>query len=160
VVNFLEQQSDWKNTAVIVTYDDSDGWYDHRFATPTSSSFDSAADQLNGAGTCTAAGVAQPLGVNGGAINGRCGPGTRIPFLVISPWAKVNFVDDTLITQASVVKFIEDNWLNSQRIGQGSFDATAGSIMNMFNFSGSTGTAPTLFLDPNQGTKLSQAPQT
>jgi phospholipase C len=90
----------------------------------------------------------------------RCGPGTRIPFLVISPWAKVNFVDDTLITQASVVKFIEDNWLNSQRIGQGSFDASAGSIVNMFNFSGNTRTAPTLFLDSNQGTKLSQAPQT
>jgi phospholipase C len=90
----------------------------------------------------------------------RRGPGTRIPSLVISPWAKVNLVDDTLITQASVVKFIEDNWLNSQRIGQGSFDAGAGSIMNMFNFSGSTGTAQMLFLDSNQGTKLSQAPQT
>jgi phospholipase C len=160
VVNFLEQQPDWKNTAVIITYDDSDGWYDHRFATPTSSSFDSVADQLNGAGTCTAAGVSQPMGVNGGLINGRCGPGTRIPFLVISPWAKVNFVDDTQITQASVVKFIEDNWLKSQRIGQGSFDATAGSIMNMFNFTAATGAAPTVFLDPNQGTKLSAAPQT
>ena len=29
VVNFLQQQPDWKNTAVIVAYDDSDGWYDH-----------------------------------------------------------------------------------------------------------------------------------
>ncbi|CAB3761635.1 phospholipase C [Paraburkholderia solisilvae] len=158
VINFLQQQPDWNSTAVIVTYDDSDGWYDHRFATPTSSSFDSLDDQLNGTGTCTASGVPQPGGVNGGPVNGRCGPGTRIPFLVISPWAKTNFVDDTPISQASVVRFIEDNWLQSQRIGQGSFDATAGSIMSMFDFSGSTGKAPTLFLDSDTGTPLAAPP--
>jgi phospholipase C len=47
-----------------------------------------------------------------------------------------------LITQASIPQFIEDNWLTSgsgkkatvQRIGQGSFDATTGSIVDMFNF--------------------------
>jgi phospholipase C len=76
---------------------------------------------------------------------------------VVSPWAKANFVDDTPITQASVVKFIEDNWLSGQRIGGGSFDATAGSIMNMFDFSGSGNNAP-LYLDPNLGTKLAEAP--
>jgi phospholipase C len=157
VLNFLQQQPDWKNTAVIITYDDSDGWYDHRFATPTSASFDATADQLTGSGQCTATGVTQPAGVNGGLVNGRCGPGTRVPFLVISPWAKVNFVDDTQITQASVVRFIEDNWLGGKRIGQGSFDATAGSIMNMFNFSG-TGDAPKLFLDPTEGTPLASPP--
>jgi phospholipase C len=76
---------------------------------------------------------------------------------VISPWAKTNFVDDTQVSQASVIRFIEDNWLGGQRIGQGSDDATAGVITNMFNFTGS-GNAPTVFLDPNQGTKLSAAP--
>jgi phospholipase C len=39
LINFLQKQPDWKNTAVIVTYDDSDGWYDHAYATPTSASF-------------------------------------------------------------------------------------------------------------------------
>jgi phospholipase C len=155
VINFLEQQPDWKNTAVIITYDDSDGWYDHRFAKPTSASFN-AADTLNGPSNCD--GTAQPLGVNGAPVNGRCGPGTRIPFLVISPWAKVNAVDDTPISQASIVKFIEDNWLGQQRIGQGSFDASAGSLLNMFNFAGS-GNTPPLFLDNNLGTKLAAAPQ-
>jgi hypothetical protein len=29
LINFLQQQPEWKDTAVIVTYDDSDGWYDH-----------------------------------------------------------------------------------------------------------------------------------
>ena len=73
-----------------------------------------------------------------------------MPFLVISPWAKKNYVDQTLITQASVVRFIEDNWLNGERLGGGSFDATAGSIMPMFNFSG-TGNTPKLFLDGDTG---------
>ena len=173
LVNFLEQQPDWKSTAVIVTYDDSDGWYDHRFAPTLTSSFDSTstesvnlpsktvtgADQLNGPGVCNASGAQQGTGLNGGAVNGRCGPGTRIPFMVISPWAKTNFVDDTQVTQASVIRFIEDNWLGSQRIGQGSDDATAGVITNMFAFTGS-GNGPTVFLDPNLGTKLATAPTT
>ena len=30
VINFLQQQRDWKVTAVIIAYDDSDGWYDHQ----------------------------------------------------------------------------------------------------------------------------------
>ena len=30
VINFLERQPEWKNTAIIVAYDDSDGWYDHQ----------------------------------------------------------------------------------------------------------------------------------
>jgi phospholipase C len=171
LVNFIEQQPDWKNTAIIITYDDSDGWFDHRFTPPTSSSFDSTsseslangqaaatgADQLTSPGVCNATGAVQGVGVNGGAVNGRCGPGTRIPFIVISPFAKKNFIDDTAITQASVVRFIEDNWLGGQRIGQGSNDATTGSIMNMFDFTQTT--TRTLFLDPNQGTALAAAPQ-
>ncbi len=155
IVNFLQQQPDWSSTAVIVAWDDSDGWYDHAYAVPTSASFDAIADQVNGAGKC-GTGTA-PVGVNGAPVNGRCGPGTRIPFVVISPWAKVNYVDHTAISQASIARFIEDNWLASHRLGGGSFDATAGSIMNMFNFSG-TGNNPTLFIDPNLGTPVASVP--
>jgi len=154
VVNFLQQQPDWQSTAVIVAWDDSDGWYDHAYVTPTSASF-SSADQLNGNGIC-GTGTA-PAGLNGKPVNGRCGPGTRIPFLVISPYAKKNFVDHTAISQASIVRFIEDNWLGGQRIGGGSFDATAGSINNMFDFSSAARTTP-LFLDPTLGTQVSTAP--
>jgi phospholipase C len=155
VVNFLQQQPDWKNTAVLVTWDDSDGWYDHQFQTPTSASF-SSADQLNGNGVC-GTGTA-PNGLGGKPVNGRCGPGTRIPFLVISPYAKPNYVDHTLISQASIVRFIEDNWLAGQRIGGGSFDATAGSINGMFNFSGTANTAP-VYLDTNTGIQVATPPQ-
>ena len=148
LVNFLESQPDWKNTAIIITYDDSDGWYDHAYATPTRASFDAAADQVNGAGICGTG--TTPNGISGQPVNGRCGPGVRIPFIVISPWAKRNYIDSTPITQASIVQFIEDNWLHKERLGGGSFDASTGSIMSMFNFHG-TGNSPALTLSPTTG---------
>ena len=158
VVNFIQQQPDWKNTAIIITYDDSDGWYDHKYSAPTTSSFDATADQLNGAGTCNATGATQGVGVTGAAVNGRCGPGTRVPLLVISPYAKQNYISHTLITQASVVRFIEDNWLGGQRLGGGSHDATTGSLNDLFNFTSTGGTTPAVYVDSSTGVKLSSAP--
>ena len=93
-----------------------------------------------------------------GAQAGAGGPGTRIPFIVVSPYAKANFVDDTRLTQSSVVRFIEDNWLGGQRLGGGSNDAATGSIMGLFDFTNG-GSTPTLYLDQNLGTKLSAAPE-
>jgi phospholipase C len=30
VINFLQEHcGDWEHTAVVILYDDSDGWYDH-----------------------------------------------------------------------------------------------------------------------------------
>jgi len=159
LINFLEQQPDWQNTAVIITYDDSDGWYDHQAPNILTSSFDPNADQMNSPGVCTGPNASQGVGVNGGLVNGRCGPGTRIPFMLISPWAKPNFVDSTPITQASVVRFIEDNWLNGQRLGGGSNDASAGSIMGMFNFSAAPHNQP-VFLNPTTGMIATSAPTT
>ena len=66
-------------------------------------------------------------------MNGRCSPGVRTPLLVISPWAKPNYVDHTFTIQTSIIRFIEDNW-NLGRIGGGSFDAIANPINSMFNF--------------------------
>ncbi|HUC11467.1 MAG TPA: alkaline phosphatase family protein [Stellaceae bacterium] len=155
LINFLEQQPAWSNTAVIITWDDSDGWYDHAFAKVTSPSFDAAADQLDGAGKCGAG--TPPDGLDGKPVNGRCGPGTRLPLFVISPWAKANFVDHDRVSLASVVRFIEDNWLHGERLGGGSFDATAGSVMGMFDFK-SSGNNAKLFLDPANGTPVSPPP--
>ena len=154
LVNFIQHQPGWKNTAVIIAWDDSDGWYDHAFAKVLNPSADPQADQLDGPGKC---GTGTPLvGVAGKPVNGRCGPGTRLPFLVISPYAKQNVVTHNQITQASVVRFIEDNWLHGERLGGGSFDASAGSIMDMFDFTGG-GQTPKLFLNPQTGEVLAQA---
>jgi phospholipase C len=76
--------------------------------------------------------------VNPAALHaqGRCGYGPRLPLLVISPWAKQNYVSHTVTDQTSVLRFIEDTFLNQERIGQGSYDAIAGSIIDMLQFDG------------------------
>jgi phospholipase C len=68
---------------------------------------------------------------------------------VVSPYAKANFVDHSVTDQSSVLRFIEDNWLAGQRIGQGSFDALAGTLNNMLSFTQAPN--PPLFLNSNTG---------
>ncbi len=134
VANFLQALPEWPNTALVILYDDSDGWYDHQLGQIVNSS-KSAADALTGPGSCGSGVTALP-GIKPGTTHaqGRCGYGPRQPLLVISPWAKHNFVDHSVTDQTSVLRFIEDNWLGGQRIGSGSFDAIANSISSMFNF--------------------------
>jgi phospholipase C len=119
-------------------------------------------DTLNGPGLCnTSNGFQQgktipatPLnGAFGQPAQGRCGYGTRMPLLVVSPFAKKNFIDHTLSDQTSVVRFIEDNWLNGQRIQPGgSFDTIAGSLANMFDFARNREDKPRqLVLDEKSG---------
>lgn len=153
VINALQQSPFWNTTAVIIAYDDSDGWYDHQMAPIVNGSF-SNQDSLTGPSACGTQGTTPQLPgplSNGAPVNGRCGHGVRTPLLVISPWAKANFVDHTLTDQTSVLRFIEDNW-NLGRIGGGSFDALANPITNMFDFSQSTpqNTTP-LILSPTTG---------
>ena len=139
-INALQQLPQWRQTAVIITYDDSDGWYDHVMP-PIVSQSNTAADALTGAGSC---GLAPP-----GAYQGRCGYGPRLPLLVVSPWAKVNFVDHVTTDQTSILRLIEDNW-NLGRIGDQSFDEKAGSMLNMFDFTQGH-RAKKVFLDANTG---------
>src|SRR5580658_5077076 len=84
VVNFLQQQRDWANTAVIIAYDDSDGWYDHQLGAIVNQSSTSA-DELLGSGNCGDGAAALP-GPDGEHVQGRCGYGPRLPLLVISPY--------------------------------------------------------------------------
>lgn len=135
-VNAVMGSRFWGTTAIIIMYDDSDGWYDHQMGpivnpSAATSSNASDEDQFNAAGKC---GNGGPLADSSGkAIEGRCGYGPRLPLLVISPWAKDNFVDHTVTSQTSAIRFIEDNW-NLGRLGNGSFDQLAGPIDNMFDF--------------------------
>ncbi len=135
-VNAIQSSPFWSSTAIILAYDDSDGWYDHMINLVNGSA--TTADRVSGSGLCistTAAAAALP-GVTGTApAQGRCGYGTRMPLIVISPWAKKNVIDATVTDQSSITKFIEDTFLASQRIGNGSFDSIAGSLNNMFDFS-------------------------
>jgi phospholipase C len=152
VIDLLQLTPDWNSTAVIINYDDSDGWYDHQLGQIVNQS-STAADALNGPGSCGTGTDSALPGPSAEHAQGRCGYGPRIPLMVISPFAKQNYVDHTMTDQSSIIRFIEDNWLGSERIGNGSFDAIAGSLNSMFNFSARANTSR-LFLDPNTGLPL------
>ena len=161
-VNALQNSPLWHNTAVIITYDDSDGWYDHQMPPVVNASFNPTVDTLNAPGVCNTSNgfqqgkpVPAPIltGNFGQPAWGRCGYGTRMPLLIVSPLAKKNFIDHTLTDQTSVLRFIEDNWLQGERIQPGgSFDTIAGSLNNMFDFDRRDERPRKLFLDEATGT--------
>jgi phospholipase C len=138
-INALQKSKYWPSMAIIITYDDSDGWYDHVMPPIVNRSNDTAEDSI----------CLNPLLVtyptsSTGAFNDRCGYGQRLPFLVISPYAKSNYVDHAILDTTSVLRFIEDNWQlgridsldnpGGAAPGQGSFDQFAGSIAGLFDF--------------------------
>jgi phospholipase C len=175
VINTVMESKYWNDTAIIIAYDDSDGWYDHvmpPIANPSAltTGLPASSDALTGPGTC---GV--PMA---GAVMGRCGYGPRLPLLVISPFARENYVEHTVSDQSSILRFIEDNW-SLGRIDQaapksvaqgGSFDQVAGTLDSMFEFGRDAGRGDepgerdddgrgrrrTLILDPDSGEVVSR----
>jgi phospholipase C len=141
-INQIEESSYWKNTAIIITYDDSDGWYDHVLGPIVRPSEDTP-DELDGPGKCGSSSSTP-------ATQDRCGVGPRLPLLVISPYARQNYVDNTFTEQASVTQFIEDNWSLGQ-IGQGSADETAGTLDGMFDFTPNAPRAPAIIMNDVTG---------
>ena len=123
-INRLQKTPFWKNMAIIISYDDSDGSYDHVMP-PIINQSAGTSDMLTGVGQCGT--------LPYGSYPGRCGYGPRLPLIVSSPFSKVNFVDHSLTDQTSIIRFIEDNW-RLGRIGNGSYDERAGSLDNMFDF--------------------------
>jgi len=151
-INAIEASPFWSSTAIIIAYDDSDGWYDHLNNLINGSQTASDFAFCNGTAP-TLAGVATTS-----PVQGRCGYGPRLPLMVISPWAKQNFLDTTTTDQSSVTRFIEDIFLGSKRIGNGSSDTVAGSLMNMFNFTTLSGALPNpsvVQLNPTTGAVVS-----
>jgi acid phosphatase len=76
IVSAVQRSKDWQDTAIIITYDENGGRWDH---------------------------VAPPSG-------DRWGPGTRVPAIIISPFAKRGFVDHTQYDTTSILRFIEKRW--------------------------------------------------
>jgi phospholipase C len=120
-LNRLQAYPEWAGTAVVIAYDDSDGWYDHVYGPQVHDDAD------------------------------RKGLGPRLPLLVVSPFAKANYVDHTVTDQTSILRFIEDNWMTG-RIGGTSYDEHAGSIQSMFDFEARA--RPVLLLDPATGSPV------
>jgi phospholipase C len=155
-INALEKTKFWKDTAVVIAYDDTDGWYDHVMS-PILMQSQTARDALTAPGQCGSNPLNVPMGSTG-PQQARCGYGGRAPLLLVSPFARTNFVDGTTTDQSSILRFIEDNW-QLGRIGNGSSDAFAGTLNRMFSFRGSAdeGSAGKLFLDPCTGQRTGSA---
>jgi phospholipase C len=98
LVKAVQQSPAWADTAIIITYDENGGFWDH---------------------------VAPPTG-------DRWGPGTRVPAIVISPYAKKGFVDHTQYDTTSILKLIEERWGLAPL---GTRDAAATGLANAFDFS-------------------------
>jgi len=150
VINYLQKRPEWRDTAVVIAYDDSDGWYDHQQG-PQANASQTGQDALNAMGVCNGRGMLPGVNSNGKPVQGRCGYGPRLPMMVVSPWARQNYVDHGVSDQSSVTRFIEDNWLDGQRLGGGSFDALAGTLNRMFDFDDPHPENRRLFLDESTG---------
>jgi len=95
----MNNQTLWKSTAIILTWDDFGGFYDH---------------------------VRPPVGPNP-----QIEYGFRVPALIISPYAKPGYVDDTMYSFPSMLKFIEDT-LGLPSLT--SFDGSSNDMFNAFDF--------------------------
>lgn len=142
VVNAIMNSPYWNDTAIILAYDDSDGWYDHVLG-PVVNQSGVSDDVLAGTSNC---------GATTTMTQGQCGYGPRQPLLVISPYAKQNYIDHRATDQSSILRFIEENW-GLGTIGENSSDAKAGRLNGMFDFDDKHG-APALILDPATGVAL------
>lgn len=138
-VNTLQQLPEWKHMAVLVIWGDSGGWYDHVAPPVIDQSYipSDTLPELSDAG--------EPLPK---ADRWHLGYGMRVPLLLLSPYAKMNYVNHSLLDQTSILRFIEDNW-SLGRIGDQSFDAVAGSLKEMFNFRSPRRSA--FILEPSTG---------
>jgi phospholipase C len=159
-VDAIQNSKYWDDTAIFITYDDSDGWYDHQMDTVVNQSSSSYTmtnastgvkttvddDYLSAPGAC---GVTPTTGPAAN-ISGRCGYGPRLPLLLISKWARSNYIDHRMTDQSSVLRFIEDNWKTGQ-LGGDSTDVKAGSLWGMFDFEHP---ADKVILAPNTGEPL------
>ncbi|HEY2461272.1 MAG TPA: alkaline phosphatase family protein [Candidatus Acidoferrum sp.] len=143
-INQLQQSDFWKETAVIIAYDDSDGWYDHQMD-PIVNQSAVADDALTAPGACGVAPANDPF------KGGRCGFGPRLPLLVISPFSKENYIDHLPTDQSSIIHFIEDNW-GLGRIGGDSNDARSGTLNGLFDFENPN--KKQFLLDPASGLVL------
>lgn len=150
LTNTVENSPYWSDTAIFILWDDSDGWYDHVYPPVVNHSNDPVNDYAPTCGSLDK----QNLGL--GDANDRCGYGARLPFMVISPYAKSNYISHQVIDQTSPLKFIEDNWNTGgipDTFGQRSYDTIAGSVDDMFDF-GNHGSTPKVCFSPVNGTVI------
>lgn len=97
LVSAIQNSPYWNDTALIITYDEHGGRWDH---------------------------VAPP-------VIDRWGPGSRVPAIIVSPYARKGVVDHTQYETASILKLIETRW-NLPALADR--DRTSGDLLTAFDF--------------------------
>jgi len=98
LINEVMQSQYWKDTVFILTYDEFGGLYDHVSPQPAVSPDGIAPVDL------------EPNDICYGITTGTCNfvyTGYRVPLVVISPYAKKNYVSHTVADTTAILKFIE-----------------------------------------------------
>jgi len=97
----------WSKTALFITYDENDGFFDHLVPpTPPRS-------PAEGASTVDTSAEIFP-GV-AGAVKGPYGLGVRVPMLVVSPWSKGGWVCSEVFDHTSLIRFLEKRFAHHKR---------------------------------------------
>jgi phospholipase C len=131
----------WSRTALFITYDENDGFFDH-VVPPTP-----AQSPAQGQSTVTTAN--DFFAGNASYPAGPFGMGQRVPMIVVSPWTKGGWVCSEVFDHTSLIRFIE------QRFGQGRPGlretnitpwrrAVAGDLTSAFNFASPNDAVPAL----------------
>ena len=92
----------WATTALFITYDENDGFFDHVVPPfpPSSAS----------QGLSTVATAADYFAGNGGYGAGPYGLGPRVPMLVVSPWSTGGYTCSETFDHTSVIRFMEQRF--------------------------------------------------
>ncbi len=102
VVNALIASPNWKDSVLFLSYDEGGGLYDHVSPQKAVAPDSIPVSDLLSTDICSS-------GCSGGAA-GFTRTGFRVPFIVISPFAKPHYVSHTVADHTAVLKFIEDRY--------------------------------------------------
>jgi phospholipase C len=142
VLEALTSNADsWSQTALFVTYDENDGFFDH-VVPPTP-----AATREQGLSTVDASREFFPGDANYAA--GPYGLGQRVPMLVVSPWTRGGWVCSEVFDHTSLIRFVERRFgLDSPELRESNISpwrrAVCGDLTSAFNFANPNGAAPRL----------------
>jgi phospholipase C len=105
-LNALTSNPDsWSKTALIITFDENDGFFDHVVA-PYPNVGGLSGDSTVPLDNEFFAGTAgTPGGTNG--VPGPFGLGVRVPLLIVSPWSRGGWVCSEVFDHTSLIRFVE-----------------------------------------------------
>jgi phospholipase C len=91
----------WSRTALFITYDENDGFFDHVVPATAPGSPQQGASTVDTTGE-----ILNPPAATGAAA-GPYGLGPRVPMIVVSPWSKGGYACSQVFDHTSILQFIE-----------------------------------------------------